>query len=89
MPNYDACRSCGRPIRWTETEKGKRMPVDPEPVRGGNLKLHPIPRPTIDGYLTTVEISQVITPDKHVDAYISHFATCPAARNHRKGRTRA
>lgn len=24
------CRSCGAPVRWTVTAKGKRMPVDPD-----------------------------------------------------------
>ncbi len=33
------CRSCGAPVYWTETEKGKRMPVDREPGDDGNIVL--------------------------------------------------
>lgn len=29
------CRSCGRCIVWLVTDKGRRMPVDPEGVKPG------------------------------------------------------
>lgn len=32
------CRSCGAAVIWAETEKGKRIPVDPTPVEGGNIR---------------------------------------------------
>ncbi|WP_262702004.1 MULTISPECIES: hypothetical protein [Streptomyces] len=30
------CRDCGKPIRWTRTEAGKRLAVNPEPDPAGN-----------------------------------------------------
>lgn len=31
------CRECGKDIVWGRTEKGRRMPIDPEPRADGNL----------------------------------------------------
>jgi hypothetical protein len=31
------CRSCGAPIRWVVTEKGKRIPLDRDPQPDGNI----------------------------------------------------
>lgn len=31
------CRGCGKPILWIETEKGARMPLDPEPTEAGKV----------------------------------------------------
>jgi hypothetical protein len=33
------CRWCQAPIRWTITEKGHHLPIDPHPVTDGNLIL--------------------------------------------------
>lgn len=65
------CRSCKARIRWVKTEHGKQMPVDAEPVAGGNIELH-------DG------VARIVSPNPLVRRYISHFATCPDARSHRK-----
>lgn len=71
------CFSCGAEIVWALTEKGKRMPVDAEPVADGNLELDvrtdpPLAivhgQPTLDGG----------------PRYVSHFATCPNADRHRQ-----
>jgi hypothetical protein len=37
------CRSCDAPITWAVTRKGRRIPLDPEPVAGGNIKVQEIP----------------------------------------------
>jgi len=70
------CRSCGAPILWAETPKGKRIPIDPTPVPDGNIFLvtreggrPPLAMPAITG-----------NPDR----WKSHFATCPNADKHRK-----
>ena len=69
------CRSCGAPIRWARTEKGKRIPLDVEPV--GNL-----PR---GAFTLAVEgddlLAKSVFPASY---YVSHFATCPCADEHRK-----
>lgn len=69
------CHSCGAPIVWVHTEAGKRMPIDPEPVDGGNLILD-----RRDGPRVTVATEGNLPPC----GYVSHFATCPQAGKWRK-----
>lgn len=71
------CKSCGAPIVWTVTSKGKSMPVDADPVRatrGFRLEEH-------DGE----EVAAVFTaePDPGERLYVSHFSSCPNADQHR------
>lgn len=74
------CRSCRRPVRWAVTPAGKRMPVDPEPVEGGNLLLA----------LDDPPVARVVDPAQLViddgQRFVSHFATCPNADEHRRPR---
>lgn len=80
------CRSCGASIRWVETIKGKRIPLnrDPDPVLG-NV------RPVSVG-VDHLRRAHVLTNDEAAaaradgeDLWTSHFATCPQASEHRKG----
>jgi hypothetical protein len=73
------CRSCGAAITWARTAGGKAIPLNPEPVLGGNVEL--------------VEtgahvVACVVTPDAGVARHTSHFANCPQANSHRKERRR-
>lgn len=63
-----ACSSCGAPMIWTDTEGGRRMPVDAKPTKGIVLGFGGRATPSA----------------KVVDVYTSHFATCPNANAHRK-----
>ena len=65
----DECRSCHQPIVWVETTKGRRMPVDPEPVYAGNIVLRD------REHLPPLELYR--KPDEGTKRYISHFVTCP------------
>ena len=60
-----ACKGCGNPIVWGETEEGKKIPLDPRaPVyveTDPDTQTQPIP----------VTRSRI--------AMVSHFATCPDA----------
>lgn len=75
----DACRSCGSPIRWAMTEKGKRMPLDTEPAADGNVTLTPMPggfdRAKVWGDRSAMPLGP---------RYVSHFASCPLAGRHRR-----
>jgi len=82
------CRSCGAPVVWAVTPEGRRMPVDAEPVDGGNVLLSPNPTGSQDRY---APVATVV--GKRVQAslfgddgprYVSHFATCPNADLHRR-----
>ena len=72
------CSSCQAPVRWAQTEHGKRMPVDVRPVPNGNIRLIDGPTPTAV-YLKAGEEYTGLR-------YVSHFATCRFARSHRKSR---
>lgn len=37
----EACRSCGTPVIWCESERGRAQPVDAEPAEGGYLAAEP------------------------------------------------
>lgn len=75
------CRSCGAPVIWAVTASGKRMPVDAEPVEGGNVRLDdvglPDPQAVVFGGFSA----------DHADTlHKSHFATCVNAAQHRRPR---
>jgi hypothetical protein len=68
-----ACRSCGASITWHPTPAGNLMPVDAEPVEGGNLVV-------VNGVALTAGMLD------EGPRYVSHFATCPDADEHRHKR---
>lgn len=70
-----ACRTCKAPIVWARTRTGMAIPLDPEPVPNGNVE--------VAGPAGEVAASYVqAEPD--VVRYVSHFATCPDAGQHRR-----
>lgn len=72
----DRCRSCRAPILWAVTEKGRRIPLDPEPRADGNLVLH------VQAMGSPLA---VFAGSGHVGIrYVSHFATCAHAAQHRR-----
>lgn len=84
--NVQNCRSCDAPVIWTETEKGKRMPVDAEPSRSGSFELRtdgPFARPNGTRLEEGVPLA-VWNPDANEERYVSHFSTCPDAKGWRK-----
>lgn len=87
------CEGCGALVIWTLTEKGKRMPVDAEPMKRvilvdpGNDVLATQKR--LNDYLLDTEDAPgkgwLPPPTAQViDTYVSHFATCPKAAGFRK-----
>lgn len=77
MNGDPTCKSCGAPIRWAQTVNGKAIPLDRHPVTGGNIVL---------SRKTGKELAYVM-PDGDETAelrYVSHFATCPNAEEHRR-----
>ena len=77
-----ACLSCGAAVVWTVTHKGRRMPVDAEPVEDGNIRLRR------DGDRVVAEYPGKEHPglfDEDDRArHVSHFATCPQAQRWRR-----
>jgi hypothetical protein len=79
------CRSCGAEIVWAFTPEGHRMPVDAEPVDGGNVVLSPASSPGQAPTATVVgrRVQASLFGDDG-PRYVSHFATCPNADRHRR-----
>lgn len=73
------CRSCGAPIVWAVTERGRRMPLDAQPVVAGNIEVSRRPDGAI---LATVRAEA----QGEAQRYVSHFSTCPQAGQHRRRR---
>lgn len=77
-----SCSSCGKTIVWAQTEQGKPVPITAEPFAHGNvvLQLPADPRdPPVAHYLRKGETA--LQP-----RYVSHFADCPQADQHRKAK---
>lgn len=71
-----ACRSCGASVRWAVTSANKKMPVDVAPVVDGNL--------VIEREGPTPEVRYLAADEEtEKDRYVSHFATCPQAKEWR------
>lgn len=88
-----ACASCKAPIIWAVTERnGKPMPVDSDPLEGGNILLSHcgLGEPPVALVQGPLEIEGLrVQHDRSPDLgplrlFISHFATCPNADQHRK-----
>lgn len=76
------CRSCEARIVWAVTPAGRRIPLDPDPVEGGNVLLAPAiasPSGAVARVLTNDERAAHVGP-----LHVSHFATCPKAKAHRR-----
>jgi hypothetical protein len=75
-PSSDNCRWCGERLLWALTVKGKRLPLDPLPVDGGNVVLT---APTTAGRLPAAAVLGKGAPRPVGALYVSHFATCSVA----------
>lgn len=71
MRENATCRSCGAPIRFVRTTKGKLMPIDREPVEGGNVEI-------VDDGKALVHANDAPSL-LGGDRFVSHFSTCPEA----------
>lgn len=71
------CRSCSAPIIWARTTRGKAIPLDAQPTSLGNIE--------VDG-----GNAMYVTPDVNAlgNRYVSHFVTCPQAKEHRAAPSR-
>lgn len=74
------CRTCRAQIVWVELPSGRRMPVDADPSPAGQIRL--------DGTFGVVlDTDQTIAARLAGEPlFISHFATCPDAGQHRRGK---
>lgn len=69
------CKSCGARIIWAPTPAGKHIPVDADPTPDGNIELR-------DGIAHVNQQANLLGEAR----YVTHFATCPQADEHRRPR---
>ena len=74
--NEGRCRSCGAKIRFVKMKSGKSMPVNEKIV---NYKTDPHGKERIVACVTGINADEATG-----FGYVSHFATCPNARSHRR-----
>jgi hypothetical protein len=76
--NTGTCRGCGQPVLWVEMAvSGKRNPLDPEPHPSGTIAIDTA------GKAHYLKRGQEIFIDPN-ERYVSHFSTCPRAKEFRK-----
>jgi len=72
------CKSCRASIRWVRMSGVRPMPVDALPAADGNVLV------LADGKARVLKAEE---RGRYVGTlYKSHFATCPHAAGHRRGR---
>jgi hypothetical protein len=78
------CSSCGAPILWARTERGKRIPLDREPFAGDDPRGLFVLRELGRGVVGPLALA--VTPAAFADEprYRAHFASCPQAAEHRR-----
>lgn len=76
----EKCRTCKASIIWTTTVNGKDMPVDADPVEGGNLRVY---RDPIDGDARSDVVKAHLSFGRK-DLRLSHFVKCPQAPKWRR-----
>lgn len=82
-PKAVLCKSCGAGIYWAVTKTGKKMPVDEQPTSKGNVLLSIDPKTdTLKAHV--LKRGEEVEPGRN--RYTSHFNTCAAADEHRRGR---
>ena len=85
------CSSCGRQIIWTISPAGARLPLDARPVTAYWLR-EPFAGAVPEAValntrpVRATAVDQVFGEDHGpTKIYISHFLTCPQAREHSRG----
>ena len=78
-----ACKDCGREIDWMQTEKGRYIPVDPEPefvIEGdGDEHFYTEEEGVLTGRRATPE-DKINTPL----GFVPHWRTCPCRGGFRR-----
>jgi hypothetical protein len=75
----EPCGTCYRLIIWAVTTRGKDMPVNPDPVPGGNIALDERP-----GVAPLARVLTVTQQFGRTNLRTSHFVDCPQAPKWRK-----
>lgn len=77
------CNSCGAPLIWIKTSRGKNMPCNAEPVVYWQKTNAPGRIVTKNGMILSCEFTGELGKATGI-GYVSHWATCPDAGRFRK-----
>lgn len=84
----DTCKSCSAPVLWVIMPSGKRNPLDAEPSDKGNVRARALQtRGEMNGHTQGVVLKGPALEEARAageQLYVSHFATCPSAAQHRR-----
>lgn len=80
--NTGRCRGCQAPMTWALTDRGKGIPLDPDPVPDGNLVQ--AGENADDGRMIVRYLAKGEEPEPGVARYKTHFATCENADEFRR-----
>lgn len=81
--NTQHCRGCGATIMFVgTTTPGKSMPIDPDPVDDGNIRLDTSGHFTVAHVLGPLELE--LARGEGEALHKSHFAVCPNADRFRR-----
>lgn len=80
MSGITTCKTCCDPIRWGITRDGQHIPLDADPIVGGNIQF--------DGHNAVVldDDAQRSHAARQHPMFVSHFVTCPQADKWRRAR---
>lgn len=78
------CRTCRAPVVWAVLPSGRRIPLDPEPDPAGRVRLDAIGPATDRAAMVLPTDEAEAAHAAGEDLYVSHFATCPQADQHRR-----
>lgn len=74
------CHTCGAPILWCVTDRGKRIAIDLAPSPEGDYMKLRLDR---NGDKVVCYVPQVERPWVDFKLYTCHFSTCPNAKKNR------
>ena len=78
------CRSCRAPVLFVQLDTGAWMPVDARPDDLSGTVL--IPKAAGESARVVGSLEERLRLQGRGLLYVSHFATCPYARQHRRRR---
>lgn len=76
------CESCNAQIIWAVTETGKRIPVDAEPVAGGDIELVEQRGSPLARVLGAASLFDTEDDGAARCTHLNHFDTCPAVERY-------
>lgn len=78
------CRSCKAPIVFATTPNGQLMPLNEKPAADGTLFLIAVHGKVMAVHCDSKHETAQTARDAQAPRYVSHFATCPFAKQFRR-----